>query len=125
MKREQTKGKTKKVTDEIIDKLLLFLPVGEDNGIHANELFEQLQLEDKRQLRKLIEYARNKGTVIATGDKGYYLPATATEAQVSYNRLAGQGASMIKAAQPLRVWASRVRDGKKPEYFINDIGGIM
>lgn len=51
---------------------------GEENAIHAKELENLTELEN-RQLRKYIEQLRRSGYIIVASEKGYFRPKTQEE----------------------------------------------
>ena len=56
-----------------------------------------------RILRALAHAATESGHLICTGNDGYWLPATADEAEETIGRLHSQGQEMLRRAQSLRT----------------------
>lgn len=69
------------------------LGVGKKNGLTAKQLMSMHGISTSRELRQRIEAERRQGAVIASGNNGYYRPATQEEL-IEYIR---RTRSMIKS----------------------------
>ena len=83
-----------------------FLLPGQQNGIPAEKLAKMLGLKDTRQLRIMVQKAREGGSVILSGEKGYYLPhenpiIAAAERKACAIRLKAMGLSLLRVARQI------------------------
>lgn len=91
------------------------LGTGEDEAISMSELAERMHM-NTRQLRKEIERARIAGVIIASSNKGYFIPVTDSELinyYVKQNSRNLTGTATIKAVKKkLEGKGYQIRKGK-------------
>ena len=66
---------------KVDDELISLLPVGADDPITASELCKLLDLPSVREVTKLINLIRRRGTVICSNGRGYFRPADKCDIQ--------------------------------------------
>ena len=87
-------------------KLEAFLLRGHQDGIPAGDLAKLLGLSDTRQLRLMVQKARETGSPILSGATGYFLPdanpaIAEAERKACASRLRSMGCSLMKAARQI------------------------
>lgn len=85
---------------DITDCLL----TGSNNYRSANELRYMLQLDNRRDVTKLIQKARLEGNIICSNTKGYFLPNDAGEIKIfvkKINHRIGEIKKSIRNAEKL------------------------
>lgn len=99
------------------DCLTAFIGLGRENAIHLRELIRLTGMAD-RELRKFIEYARRSGICIASGNEGYFFPATLEEVRRFRMREEHRAKSIfytLRAARELEKRLTVAQDGETIE----------
>lgn len=82
-------------------EIICFLGEGRENARSAAELAAVLGV-DERQVRKVMNAARNDGALICSGVPGYWLPGDPAELWETYTRVSRQADSSMKAMESIR-----------------------
>lgn len=89
------------------EKVVSSIGTGEDNAISLSELIKITGLQN-RQVRKLIEHLRRKGTVICASSSGYYKPSNSIELKAYLLQERARARSITQTIAPaeklLRTW---------------------
>lgn len=90
-----------------------FLLSGEENALSAADLMRITGARSDRQIRRLVETARNGGVPILSSDSGYFLPAddsvvATKEAKQFERRMLSMSAGTRRAARVARDYRRRI-----------------
>lgn len=81
-------------------EIVYLLGEGKENARSAAELAAVLGV-DERQVRKVMNAARNDGAQICSGVPGYWLPGDPAELRETYTRIKRHAASSLKAVEAM------------------------
>lgn len=102
---------------ELTGNLLLLMtdiPTGKENGIKGADLAEAWKT-DKRQVSAVIEKLRRAGVLIASGNSGYYMPATDEELEEFYHVNRARALSLLTTLKSTRLELERRKERKLNE----------
>ena len=94
---------SQELMEAMAEDLVKKIPSGQANAVTRAELARLTQLPD-RQLRELLEIARDKGHLICNDQdgRGYYLAETIDEIESQYRRDHTRALSILKRLKPFR-----------------------
>ena len=95
---------------KILPKIADFLHEGQGNPITARNLVTLTGLSS-REVYKHVEQERNMGVPIIAGDKGFYLPATLSEAETWLKRSKARRQSAEKTEAAVKAWIEKKKEG--------------
>ena len=90
--------------------ILSVIPTGRENAISMREIADLLDLDSTRPVRKLINEARTDGTLICSGDNGYWLPESLEEVRDSYNRSRSMALSILASLKVQRLAVKALKE---------------
>ena len=95
---------------KILPKIADFLYEGQEQPITARDLVTLTGLSS-REVYKHVERERNMGVPIIAGDKGFYLPATLSEAETWLKRSRARRQSAEKTERAVKDWLEKQKEG--------------
>ncbi len=101
---------SEKMAKKSLPKIADFLHEGKGNPITARNLVTLTGLP-YREVYKHVERERNMGVPIIAGDKGFYLPATLSEAETWLKRSKARRQSAEKTEAAVKAWVEKQREG--------------
>lgn len=90
-------------SDFHIDELMATLKHGHENAVSRHRLCYEMDMSD-REIRKLIEKARDEGCLILNNQdgKGYFLPASIEDVRKQYVQDKNRAMSILKRQKHMR-----------------------
>ncbi len=101
---------SEKKAEKSLPKIADFLHKGQGNPITARDLVTLTGLSS-REVYKHVERERNMGVPIIAGDKGFYLPATLSEAEAWLKRSKARRQSAEKTETAVKAWIKNQKEG--------------
>lgn len=86
---------------DAIEILKAVIPIGKKNAIHLKELSEALGVKESV-AKKYVQEARRKGSIICSGQVGYWIPESDTEIKSFASEQRKQALSRLKTTKPMR-----------------------